>query len=393
MQIRKLTEQDARASVLASRDAFGGPADGTANFVNPGIHRWGIFDGDLLAAKASDREYVSMIGGRPVTTAGAAGVVVAPEYRGRGLARKVMTHLLAQARHRGAAMSTLFRTAPALYRSLGYEQVADLIVGEVPASALRGLRVHPSITVRRAQVGDTAAIRSVYTKITESGSCLLTRTGPGLAASDQELIDSFDGITVAMDQDGSMVGYFSWHRGSGAGGVLAITELHTLSVRATESLLAVAGSFDMVTPTIRLRTSGTDPVHWTIPAAGWSVSDVRPYMLRTVDLANAVRQRGWPVGLAAAIDITVEDQVCPWNSGRHRLEWSGGEARLISDHLQAGAPGAVTIDPRGLAMLMAGDVTAAVLRRAGLVAGGGRHDDEVLDAAMAGPRPAILDEF
>ena len=260
----------------------------------------------------------------------------------------------------------------------------------MPAAALRGLRVHPSISVRRAQVDDAPAIRSVYSKMTESGSCLLTRTGPGFAGSDQELIDAFDGITVAVDQDGSMVGYFSWHRGSGAGadGVLAVRELHTLTVPATESLLAVAGSFDMVTPSIRFRTSGTDPMHWTIPAAGWSVTAVRPYMLRIVDLATAVRQRGWPVGLTASVDIDVDDQVCPWNSGRHRLEWSGGEVRL-----RPGGPGGIAIDPRGLALLMAGDVTAAVLRRAGLVTGGGRSDDEVLDAAMAGPRPAILDEF
>src|ERR1700712_2147096 len=171
MHIRELTELDAKASAMASREAFGGPPDAPVDFVNSGIHRWGIFDGELLAAKASDREYVSMIGGCPVTTAGAAGVVVAAEYRGTGLARRVMTHLLVKARQRGAAISTLFRTAPALYRSLGYEQVADLLVGEVPAAALRGLRVHPSITVRRAKVGDGPAIRTVYSKITESGSC------------------------------------------------------------------------------------------------------------------------------------------------------------------------------------------------------------------------------
>jgi predicted acetyltransferase len=214
--------------------------------------------------------------------------------------------------------------------------------------------------------------------------------GPGFAASDQELIDAFDGITVAMDEDGSAAGYFSWHRGRevGTGGVLAITELQTLSAPATQSLLAVAGSFDMVTPTIRIRTSGTDPMHWTIPAAGWSITDVRPYMLRVVDLATAVRQRGWPVGLTAAIDIEVADPVCPWNSGRHRLEWSGGEAEL-----HVGEGGGVTIDPRGLALLVAGDITAAVLRRAGLLSGGSTAVDEVLDAAMAGPRPAILDEF
>ncbi|MET0966229.1 MAG: GNAT family N-acetyltransferase [Nakamurella sp.] len=390
MQIRELTELDAQASMLTSRDPFGPVDDNAATFVTPDIHRWGIFDGELLAAKASDREYVSLIGGRPVTTAGAAGVVVAPEYRGTGLAQRVMSHLLAQARQRGAAISTLFRTAPALYRSLGYEQVTDLVIGEVPAAALRGLRVHPSIAVRRAQVGDASAIRTVYAKITESGSCLLNRIGPGFAASDQELVDAFDGITVATDEDGSMVGYFSWHRGRevGSDGVLAITELHTLTAPATQSLLAVAGSFDMVTPTIRIRTSGTDPIHWTIPAAGWSVTNVRPYMLRVVDLATAVRQRGWPVGLTAAIDIEVDDPVCPWNSGRHQLKWSGGEAEL-----RPGRPSGVTIDPRGLALLMAGDITAATMRRAGLLAGGGHDVDAILDAAMAGPRPAILDEF
>ena len=73
MHIRELTELDAKASAMASREAFGGPPDAPVDFVNSGIHRWGIFDGELLAAKASDREYVSMIGGCPVTTAGAAG--------------------------------------------------------------------------------------------------------------------------------------------------------------------------------------------------------------------------------------------------------------------------------------------------------------------------------
>src|SRR4051812_15579476 len=140
VNLRLLTDVDAESSTLMSHHAFGVPTGGQVPFtLGPGVLRWGIFDGDTLAAKANDRAYDSMIGGRRVPTAGVAGVAVAAEYRGSGLARQVMGHLLSQARERGAVISTLFRTAPALYRSLGFEQVAVLIEGSLPTSALRGI--------------------------------------------------------------------------------------------------------------------------------------------------------------------------------------------------------------------------------------------------------------
>jgi Acetyltransferase (GNAT) domain len=48
-----------------------------------------------------------------VPTSGVAGVVVTPELRGTGLARKLLTTLLAAARDRGAVISTLFNTVAA----------------------------------------------------------------------------------------------------------------------------------------------------------------------------------------------------------------------------------------------------------------------------------------
>jgi predicted acetyltransferase len=391
MQIREITVDDADVSLRASRDAFGGPLpDRSAFKFGNGFRRWGIFDGPTLAAKAVEREYTSVIGGREINTSGAAGVLVSPEYRGAGLAREVMTHLLAQARDRGAVISTLFRTAPALYRSLGYEQVAELCVGELPTSALRGLRARPPITVRRAKVTDGPAIRAIYARVVQEGSCLLTRTGPSFDADDQEMIDSFDGITLAVDADGSASGYVSWNRGEkwGPEGVLAVSELHAKDAASTEALLAVIGSFDAVTPTLTFRTSGTNPIHWLIPGAGWSITDVKQYMLRVVDLAGAVEQRGWPRGLTGTVDFAVVDPDCPWNSGSHRLVLDGGTARL-----EPGSTNGLVIAPRGLAVLLAGGATTAALRRGGLLVGGSSADHEVLDAAMAGPRPAILDFF
>ncbi len=95
MDLRVLTADDVDVSLRASRDAFGGPlADRSSFHFGNGFRRWGIFDGPTLAAKAVERAYTCMIGGSEVSTSGAAGVLVAPEYRGQGLARQVMTHLL-----------------------------------------------------------------------------------------------------------------------------------------------------------------------------------------------------------------------------------------------------------------------------------------------------------
>ena len=392
VEFRSLTPDDADGSLRMSRDAFGVPIAGHAAFtLGQGIHRWGLFDGRILAAKTVDREYISVIGGRPVTTAGIAGVAVAPEYRSLGLARSIMTDTLARARARGAVISTLFRTAPALYRSLGYEQVAELVTAELPVSALAGLRVLPRIRLRRAEAADAPAMRAVYMQLAAEGSCLLSRTGPCFARSNAELVDAFDGVTLAIGESGSVDGYASWDRGEGygPGAIFAVHDLLGLTSDAVASLLAMAASFGAVTPTVRLRTSGADPVHWLIPGAGWTATDVRQYLLRVVELVAAVEQRGWPASVSGVLQVSVQDQVCPWNTGNHRIVFDGGRAQV-----QPGTGSGVQMTPTGLALFLAGGgVTSAALRRAGMLAGGSPGHDLLLNAAMAGPRPAILDYF
>lgn len=379
-----------------SHHAFGVPTGGGARFLGPGILRWGLFDGEVLAAKTVDRSYESYIGGRRVATAGVAGVAVAPEYRGTGLARRMMTHLLAEARARGAVISTLFRTAPGLYRALGYEQVAELVDGALPAAALRGIRGR-GIALRRAAAADGRDIRDVYATVAASGSCLLTRDGPAFDATDDQLISAFDGITLAQDDTGATVGYLSWNRGSGYGerAALAVSDLLATTADGYGALLAAAASFESVTPTLTLRTSGSDPVHWLVPGAGWRVTEVRPYMLRVVDLVGAVAARGWPAAAVADVVLLVDDPTCPWNTGRHRLLVEGGAGRIESSGPSAAADGdgSTTLTPGGLAVLYAGGIPVSALRRAGLVSGGSTQSDAALDAAFAGPRPAILDYF
>jgi predicted acetyltransferase len=393
--IRLLGPDDADASARMSAEAFGVVAAGTPAFtLGDGLWRWGLFDGDALAAKANDRAYQSLIGGREVRTAGVAGVAVAPEYRGRGLGRTIMQHLLTSARQRGAVISTLFRTAPALYRSLGFEQIAELRSIELPVAALAGLRVPATITLRRAEVSDVAAARAVYAAVAAEGSCLLTRTGESFPATDSGWLQRAGQTTLALDATGSVVGYVGWQRGTGygAGASLTVTDLQALTSDAYTALLAVLGSFSSVTPVVRFPSSGIDPISWFVPGGGWSVTNVEPYLLRVLDVGGAVAARGWPAGLSGSLTLSLQDSACPWNSGILRLEIGEGEGRLVAaDAVDAGR--VVQLDPRGLAVLYAGGVEPTMLRRAGLMRGGTAADDTFLAAAFAGPQPAILDYF
>lgn len=395
--IRLLGPDDADASSRMSAEAFGAPPAGTAAFtLGEGLWRWGIFDGDTLAAKANDRADESMIGGRPVPTAGVAGVAVAPEYRGHGYARRVMLHLLRRARQRGAVIATLFRTAPALYRSLGFENVAELRTVEVPTAALRGLRPPPGVTLRRARLGDVPAVRAVYDAVAATSSCLLTRRGQSFPATDDAWLAQPGEVTLARDADGGVIGYARWDRGTGygPGAVLSVTDLQALTGEAHAALLAMIASFAAVTPVVRLRSSGTDPVGWFVPGSGWTVTRVEPYLLRVLDVRGAVGARGWPAGLRASQVIRLDDPICPWNSGTHLLEVAGGEGRLTpaDASLASRDDRVVSINPCGLAVLFAGGADPAVLRRAGLLSGG-VGADAALAAAFAGPQPAILDFF
>ena len=102
-------------------------------------------------------------------------------------------------------------------------------------------------------------------------------------------------------------------------------------------------------------------------------------MLRVVDARGAVAARGWPPHLSGSVDVALDDDVCPWNSGAHRLVLDGGSGRL-----EPGGSGAVRLTVRGLAVLYAGAAGPAVLRRAGMLTGG----DADSDAFLRPPPPA-----
>jgi predicted acetyltransferase len=325
-----------------------------------------------------------------VPAAGIAGVAVAPEVRGTGLARVVLTRLLVEARERGAVIATLFRTGPGLYRRLGCEEVGALTWTTVPATALAGLSTPPGVSLRPAARADVPAIHEIYRTVARAGAGLIERSGPVFDTSADALLSDHDAVTVAVGSEEAVEGYASWNREGSydASGRLKVHDMIGLTAPATTALLAMLGSWAAVAPTIALRLPQPDPASLLAPFTGTRIESHDPWMLRVLDAAGAVAARGWPVHLAGSVDLALDDDVCPWNSGAHRLVIEGGSGRF-----EPGGTGAVRLTMRGFAVLYAGGAGPALLRRAGLLSGGDDASDAFLAAATAGPPPALLDYF
>ena len=122
-------------------------------------------------------------------------------------------------RERGEVVSTLFATAPGIYRKFGYELFASYDEVEIPTAALAGVRAASGVRTRRATAADFDAVREVYDAWAAAQNGPLTRRGPSFPTDAQGFIDAFTGVTLAVDDAGEVVGFASWERGQGCGDV------------------------------------------------------------------------------------------------------------------------------------------------------------------------------
>lgn len=388
--IRELSEADADAVWQLGRLAFGGPAQPPSDglFPRSGIRTFGVFDGDRLIGKAAGLAHSYWWGGRIVPGVGVAGVAIAPEYRGRKLLAEAISELLAAARTDGAAISALFPTTIRPYRRMGWERVGSLVRTAIPTTSVHG-PVPTGVSVRPARAADVPAMLDLYSDAGLTGNGLLSRTGPLFDLDPAAVLAGHDGYTVA-EQDGGVVGWFSWDRGVGydASAILDVPDLFGASRDALMALLSVLGTWRSVTPTLHLRLRPNDPVWLAHGLAGARLHSEQVWMVRLVDAAAAVAARGWPRLLSGSIDLQVDDTLCPWNAGGHRLILDAGRGRL-----EPGGAGHVRLDAGALAALYAGVASPADLRRLGRIHGGDADTDEFLTLAGAGPAPALLDYF
>ena len=357
----------------------------------PGYRWWGVADGPRLVAQAADRAYDGWFGGRVLPLAGIAGVTVAVEARGRGVLGPLLVALLEQARERGAVLSTLFPSAPGIYRRTGYETIVTTQEVDVPSSVLAALPASPGVTLRRAEEQDAEALRRAYDTWASGVDGALTRRGVSFPATDAELVGAHTGVTLAEGPDGEVLGYASWTRGPGRGPgpELSVADLVATRTGAYAALLRAVGSFSSVASTVRLRTSGHDLVRLLLPATAWAPVVEELYMLKVLDVAAAFTGARCAPSLAWRGTFTLAGDVLPGLDGAYAVDAAAGRLTCV----RAPATDDRRLAPRGLALLVTGAVPCRDLRVLGLLTGGDPAQDADWDALVAGRVRGVLDHF
>ncbi len=131
------------------------------------------FEGRLAGALRTYR-LTTHLWGQELPTMGLAGVAVAPDFRRRGVGRRMCVEALHMARDRGDVLSALFPFRTSFYRDLGY-----VLGGELNRYRFQPgeLAMYPGWdrVVRAPETGPSEA-REIYARVAGSSNGLLART-------------------------------------------------------------------------------------------------------------------------------------------------------------------------------------------------------------------------
>ena len=419
VEIRPLTpDDDMDAQVDLGQRAFGvmSPAQ-RANWTHVAAIRigQGAFLGAFVAGRPAGaalfHDMRQWWGGRPMPSAGVASVKVAPEHRGKGIGRLLMTALLDRIAERGYPVSSLYPATVPLYRSLGWELAGGRYMAAVPARSLRTLLAPDPASgagaarglpdIRRAGPADAAAVNEVIARSHESArdsGPLTWDLGPHARWLAREDMYAY------LTDDG-----FAAYRWANDNEDLFVERVHAATPAALRALWQVIASHSSTAETVRVRIAPADPLWWLTHERDLTGTSRRMWMLRVVDAPAAIAARGFPPGVALTIPLIIRDTNRLTNHGRWTLTVSEGTGTLIPNEpgflpsttvsartghaspadSERAAP--LTLGARGLAALYAG-TPLAPLRLAGLASGGTPEADAAIDAGFAATA-YMVDDF
>lgn len=141
---------------------------------------------------------------------------------------------------------------------------------------------------------------------------------------------------------------------------LAVHDFWAADQPTAAAMLAFLGHHNSRARTVEFRRGVLPPYptllhglrHHRTTAEAW-----HPWMLRILDVPEAIRLRGWPDGLTTAVPIEIENETGDW--GRWMLQVRSGAAEIVPTRVE----GQVTFTRRQLAVWYAGGYRSSTSAR------------------------------
>ena len=308
-----------------------------------------------------------MWGGGVVSAVGYAGVAIAAEARGLGLAKTLMLETMREA-SRHAAIALLYPSTLHLYRAVGFETGGQALRMEAPISAF--VRGDSSLAMTRFESQKLTYPSSTESKLARALYAERSAKWNGQLARNESIW-----LRIAAPKDVTAHAYFFGDLENPEGYVvytqpctaalhfdIAVRDLVITTPRAASRWAGFLHAQRALAGNVFWTSGGACPMVAMLDAPQAKVVEHAQWMLRILDVQEALTTRGYAHDGEAC--FALQDAVMPSNSGAFRLRVNDGVG-----HLERIAKGGVPlVDVRALGALFSGSHAPETLRLMGLVA-------------------------
>jgi predicted acetyltransferase len=370
--------------------AFATTPDETSQYIGAvrdhAIARFAIED-DRVVAGALAFPCAQYIGGRPVPAGAVASVCVAPEHRGKGLGRSVMWSLVRAMGDEGLALSPLWPSNVAFYRTMGWELAGQVAQFTVPAERLRVLQA-TGTAEPDPPLAEAMALRATLSA---------RHCGPierpewwaqwRLPTPAKELTYRY-----GWREDGALTGFVAFRQKQATDRVWGfdvwVTEFWAATANALNGLAGLVGADAPLSPQVRFGYGvlpQSPDLMWRLPELDLTTGGTNSWMLRVLDPAAAIEASGWFAAIRGQIDIEVAAIGQP--STPMQIEFADGRATV-----SPGSRPRVRLAAGAFSAWYVGAMSAQTAAMLGL-ASGPPDDLAFMDALTADRRPWLPDMF
>ncbi|WCD91171.1 hypothetical protein KPP03845_200132 (plasmid) [Streptomyces xanthophaeus] len=301
-------------------------------------------------------------GGAPVPSAIISAGCVAPEERGDHLASRLLTERLRPLREQGAVISTAWTTSNGHLRHLGWQAPVPVFAWSIATEDLKRSFTSHGLHIEhgRAKEGE-----ELQRHLARNWNGPVQRPDWWSAWMD----DKQRLTTYRFGTDGTTTGVLSlsMKRHPRHGTDLTVHDFWAADAETVNEMMAFLGGHHTRAATVHFRRSALPPYpvllhhlhRYRLTAEAW-----HPWMLRILDIPEAVRLRGWPTDLAIAVPMEIESE-SGGKSDTYLLEVKDGTGQITKTR----AHGEIQLTRGQLAVWYAGGYqTANAARLAGVAA-------------------------
>ena len=307
---------------------------------------------------------------------GVAGVATLPEFRGTGVADRLMRGILEEMRDMGHAISALYPYRSTYYRRFGYENCGWRWQIKCPQQRLPQWK--PQLPIRQLSQDDIQRLDDVYVPFVRRRSGSIIRTL-------EDWHHRLGKVTPMVYIIGEPAEAYLWVNMDEFWGDANVGELAWTTRRGYETALSLVSSLCANQSSATWYEPPDSPFVGSHLDQGIVATLNRQTMYRVVDVKLALSSL--VSTFEGSFEFAVEDDVCPWNAG----VWKVGFGPSGTDVVPGSDPG-FRIDVRHLVQAIMGQPSLSDLLREGKVEVTRQADLESAVQSLE-PVPVVCMEF